>query len=87
LGELGLIDVLLVPVDGSYTMAQELMAKVVEQIQAPLVIPMHYFNAATLGRFVKLVEARYEAVFSQVPGVTLSRPTLPYRKLLVLPGG
>ncbi len=87
LGELGMIDVLLVPVDGAFTMAQEFMVRVIEQIEAPLVIPMHYFNAETLARFLRLIGHRYETVFSEVPVVDLSRLNLPYRKVLVLPGG
>ena len=50
LGELGMIDVLLMPVDGSFTMAQELMVEVIEQIQPAVVIPMHYFDFTTLSR-------------------------------------
>ena len=87
LGEIGIIDVLLVPVDGAYTMAQELMVQVIEQIGPAIVIPMHYFNPSTLARFLNLLGDRYERVFSEEPTVTLSRKTLPYRKVLVLPGG
>jgi L-ascorbate metabolism protein UlaG (beta-lactamase superfamily) len=87
LGELGYIDVLLVPADGSYTMAQELMVEVVRQIGPTLVIPMHYFSPQTLARFIKLIEDSYEPVYSDTPTVTLSSLKLPYRKILVLPGG
>ena len=87
LGELGMIDVLLVPVDGSFTMAQELMVEVIRQIQPAVVIPMHYFGPSTLRRFVSLIGDRYEVEIAEVPTVVLSRHTLPYRKVLVLPGG
>jgi L-ascorbate metabolism protein UlaG (beta-lactamase superfamily) len=87
LGELGMIDVLLVPVDGSFTMAQQLMVEVIRQIQPAVVIPMHYFGSGTLGRFVSLIGDRYEVEIANVPTVVLSRHTLPYRKVLVLPGG
>jgi L-ascorbate metabolism protein UlaG (beta-lactamase superfamily) len=87
LGELGMIDVLLVPVDGSFTMAQELMVEVIGQIQPAVVIPMHYFGSSTLRRFVSLIGDRYEVEIADVPTVVLSRHTLPYRKVLVLPGG
>jgi L-ascorbate metabolism protein UlaG (beta-lactamase superfamily) len=87
LGELGQIDVLLVPVDGSYTMAQELMVEVIEQIRPALVIPMHYFSAYTLSRFLGLVRDRYKVVISEQPTVTLTRASLPYHEILVLPGG
>jgi L-ascorbate metabolism protein UlaG (beta-lactamase superfamily) len=87
LGELGQIDVLLVPADGSYTMAQELMVEVIEQIRPALVIPMHYFSTFTLSRFLDLMRERYEVVVKQEPTITLTRATLPYRQVLVLPGG
>ena len=87
LAELGMIDVLLVPVDGSFTMAQELMVEVIEQILPAVIIPMHYFGPSTLNRFLSLIGDRYEVEVAQLPVVALSRPTLPYRKVLVLPGG
>ena len=87
LGELGQIDVLLVPADGSYTMAQELMVEVIEQIRPAVVIPMHYFSVYTLTGFVDLMRERYEVVIKEEPTVTLSRASLPWRQLLVLPGG
>ncbi|HSA80901.1 MAG TPA: MBL fold metallo-hydrolase [Geminicoccaceae bacterium] len=87
LGELGQIDVLLVPVDGSYTMAQQLMVEVIDQIRPSLVIPMHYFSAYTLAGFLELVRGRYEVVVKEEPTVVLTRTTLPYRQILVLPGG
>ena len=87
LGELGMIDVLLTPVDGSYTMAQELMVEVIQQIQPAVIIPMHYFGPSTLRRFIDLIGDRYEVQIADTPTVVLSRHTLPYRKVLVLPGG
>lgn len=86
LAELGAIDVLLVPVDGGLTMAQEYMLQVIGQIDAPVVIPMHFFSPGALERFLFLIEDRYDTVFLEEPSVTLSRLTLPYRKVLVLPG-
>jgi L-ascorbate metabolism protein UlaG (beta-lactamase superfamily) len=86
LAELGVIDVLLVPVDGSYTMAQGYMVEVIDQIQPPLVIPMHYFNSATLGGFLQRMGNRYEVQTAESETVTLSRQTLPWRRILILPG-
>jgi L-ascorbate metabolism protein UlaG (beta-lactamase superfamily) len=87
LQELGLIDVLLVPIDGVYTMAQELMAEVINQISPSVVIPMHYFSRLGVERFVGLMQGRYEAVYANTPTVVVSRLRLPYRKIVVLAGG
>jgi L-ascorbate metabolism protein UlaG (beta-lactamase superfamily) len=86
LAELGVIDVLLVPVDGSYTMAQDYMVEVIGQIDPPLVIPMHYFNTATLAGFLQRMDGKYEVRTADSASVTLSRQTLPYRQILILPG-
>ena len=86
LADLGQIDVLLVPVDGAYTLSQPEMAEVIRQITAPLVIPMHYFGASTLGRFLDLLKEEYEVALSETATVALSRATLPAKRVLVLPG-
>jgi L-ascorbate metabolism protein UlaG (beta-lactamase superfamily) len=87
LGELGMIDVLLVPVDGSWTMAQELMVEVIHQIAPSVIIPMHFFSLPTLARFLDLIGDDYDVEIADQPTVTLARDTLPYRRVLVLPGG
>lgn len=87
LQELGLIDVLLVPIDGVYTMAQELMVKVIRQISPSIVIPMHYFSRLGVERFVGLMQGQYQAVHGNTPTIVLSRLRLPYKKIVVLAGG
>jgi L-ascorbate metabolism protein UlaG (beta-lactamase superfamily) len=87
LAELGVIDVVLVPVDGRWTMSQEEMAQVVRQIGAPVVVPMHYFGSSVLGRFLALVEGEYAVETREAPELVLSRATLPAKTVVVLPGG
>jgi len=87
LDALGRIDVVLVPVDGGYTLNIDDMVAVLGQINAPLVIPMHYFGTATLARFLGRLDADYEVELSPLPVVTLSRATLPRKQtVMVLPG-
>jgi L-ascorbate metabolism protein UlaG (beta-lactamase superfamily) len=84
---LGRIDVVLVPVDGSYTLNVEDMIKVLESINAPMVIPMHYFGSMTLQRFLDRFDDDYAIVTNPTPTTTLSRSTMPKRAtVLVLPG-
>ena len=87
LQELGLIDVLLVPIDGVYTMAQELMAEVIGQISPSVVIPMHYFSRRGVERFAGLMQGRYDVAFAETSTIVVSRLRLPYRKIVVLAGG
>jgi L-ascorbate metabolism protein UlaG (beta-lactamase superfamily) len=86
LGKLGVIDILMVPVDGSYTIRHELLAEVIAQINPQVVIPMHYFGEATLSRFLQHLGDRWEVVRPQSATVTFSRLSLPWRKLVVLAG-
>jgi len=85
LGELGLIDILLVPIDGVYTIPQALMVEVINQIGAAVIIPMHYFSRQGAERFAQLMQGRYEAVYSDTPTIVVSRLRMPYKKLVVLP--
>jgi L-ascorbate metabolism protein UlaG (beta-lactamase superfamily) len=86
LQQLGRIDVLLAPVDGSWTMDLAGMTEVLKAIQAPLVIPMHYFGEPTLSRFLDLARQDFEIERSATPQVVLSKESLPVRpKVLVLP--
>jgi L-ascorbate metabolism protein UlaG (beta-lactamase superfamily) len=87
LGALGQVDVLLAPVDGSYTIDQDAMVAVIDRIAAPLIVPMHYFTADNLARFLERLRPRYVIKTSETPSVVLSRATLPTKRtVLVLPG-
>ncbi len=87
LNDIGHIDVLLVPVDGSFTMDLEGMVEVVQSIKAPLMVPMHYFSTFTLRRFLERVSQQYEIEFAEIPSFVVSKATLPTKgKFLVLPG-
>lgn len=87
LADIGKIDVLFVPVDGGFTLNIFDMQEVIAQLQAPLVIPMHYFSESTLERFLVRMRETHEIRLNDTASLVVSRPTLPkQRTLLVLPG-
>jgi L-ascorbate metabolism protein UlaG (beta-lactamase superfamily) len=87
LGLIGRLDVVMVPVDGGYTMAQVNMMNVLKELKARLVIPMHYFGPSTLARFIETAKASFEVEVSKTPIAVISAVSLPEKpKLLVLPG-
>jgi L-ascorbate metabolism protein UlaG (beta-lactamase superfamily) len=87
LNEIGKVDIVLVPVDGSYTLDLEGMIEVLQSMKAPLMIPMHYFSAYTLERFTSRIRKDWDVEVSPTPSVLLSKASLPPKpKLLVLPG-
>jgi hypothetical protein len=55
LEELGRIDVLMVPIDGSFTMGVPFMADVIKAIDPKIVLPMHYWGKYQLDRFMGLM--------------------------------
>ena len=86
LKQVGHVDVLLVPVDGSYTLDMPGMMEVVDAIRAPLILPMHYFGSYTLNRFLDLARTKYEVEFSPASSIEVSRSSLPTGpKMLILP--
>lgn len=87
LGQIGQMDVLLVPVDGGYTLDLDGMVEVLKALKARLMIPMHMFSAYGLERFLRRVRQDFEVVENPVPTMTVSRATLPEKpQVLVLPG-
>jgi L-ascorbate metabolism protein UlaG (beta-lactamase superfamily) len=56
LEEIGRIDVLMVPIDGSFTMGVPYMADVIKSIDPKVVLPMHYWGKYQLDRFMGLME-------------------------------
>jgi L-ascorbate metabolism protein UlaG (beta-lactamase superfamily) len=87
LNEIGRVDVVMVPVDGNYTLDLEGMVEVLHALKAPLMIPMHYFSAYTLDRFLQRVRQEWDVEIAEVPSTLVSKTSLPAKpKVLVLPG-
>src|SRR6266852_5402099 len=87
LNDIGRVDVVLVPVDGSYTLNLEGMIEVLQALKAPLMIPMHYFGAYTLNRFLARVKQDWEVEMAETRSLVLSKAALPAKpKVQVLPG-
>jgi L-ascorbate metabolism protein UlaG (beta-lactamase superfamily) len=87
LNEIGRVDIVLVPVDGSYTLDLDGMVDVLQSLKAPLMIPMHFFSAYTLDRFLQRVRQNWEVEVAEIPSLVVSKTSLPAKpKVLVLPG-
>ena len=87
LNEIGRVDIVMVPVDGSYTLDLDGMVEVLHALKSPLMIPMHFFSAYTLDRFLQRVRQDWDVELAQIPSVVVSKSDLPPKpKVLVLPG-
>jgi L-ascorbate metabolism protein UlaG (beta-lactamase superfamily) len=87
LADLGPIDVVMVPVDGGYTLNQTEMIEVLQQIKPKIAIPMHVFTQATLDKFLARAADFYTVRRADDPAIVLTRGGLPaIPEMLVLPG-
>ena len=87
LNEIGRIDIVMVPVDGTYTLDLEGMVEVLHALKPQLMIPMHYFSSYTLNRFLERVRQDFDVESQEIPSIVVSKTTLPAKpKVLVLPG-
>ena len=87
IAQIGQLDVVMVPVDGSYTMDTAGMVEVLRALRARLVLPMHYFNPYTLDRFLARIRDEFLVETAREPMIVVSQATLPSEpKVLVLPG-
>lgn len=81
---LGRLDVVMVPVDGGYTMDVGTMAKVIQRLKSSVVLPMHWFSDSSLDRFLAEVEGEFDVVRLDTPDVILSLDRLPSRPTVMV---
>jgi L-ascorbate metabolism protein UlaG (beta-lactamase superfamily) len=88
LDEIGRLDVVFAPVDGSMTLDSDGMMEVLQSLKAPLIIPMHFFSRYTLERFLgRARELKWDVENAPVPSTIISKATLPTTpKVLAMPG-
>lgn len=81
---IGRLDVVMVPVDGGYTMSTEAMSEVVRRLRASVVIPMHWFSGASLVTFLQEMEGQFQVVDVGGPELDLSLQDLPGRPTIMV---
>jgi L-ascorbate metabolism protein UlaG (beta-lactamase superfamily) len=87
ISQIGQLDVVMVPVDGSYTMDVAGMVDVLKALRARLILPMHYFNPYTLNRFLDRIRESFAVETAGQSTIVVSQQTLPGEpKVMVLPG-
>ncbi len=81
---IGRVDVVMLPVDGGYTMNQDAMVQVAMDLHARVVIPMHWFSDAALGVFLARMQGRFDIRDPAGPEVELSLFSLPERPTVIV---
>lgn len=74
---IGRLDVVMVPVDGGYTMRVEDMAAVVRRLRSSVVIPMHWFSRTSLDRFLAEMSGPFTVVETGGAQIALTLRDLP----------
>lgn len=74
---IGRLDVVMVPVDGGYTMRLEDMAGVVRRLRSSVVIPMHWFSEESLDAFLAEMSDGFTVVETGGAQIALSLDDLP----------
>jgi L-ascorbate metabolism protein UlaG (beta-lactamase superfamily) len=86
-GHIGQLDVVMVAVDGSYTMDVPGVVETLRTLRARLILPMHYFNQMTLSRFLDAIRSDFPVETAKEASIVVSQATLPSEpKVMVLPG-
>jgi L-ascorbate metabolism protein UlaG (beta-lactamase superfamily) len=87
MNDIGRIDVVMAPVDGSLTLDLDGMVEVLQGLKAQMVIPMHSFSTYTLDRFLARMQTDFAIVSNETPSILVSKTTLPAKPtVVVLPG-
>jgi len=87
LDEIGRVDVVMAPVDGSFTLDLDGMVEVLQSLKPQIIIPMHFFSTYTLDRFLARMRQSYPIEHNEIPAIVVSRATLPASPtVVVLPG-
>lgn len=85
---IGRLDVVFAPVDGSMTLDLPTMIKVLKDLRASLVIPMHYFGRGSLNVFLAGMAQEFDIRVARDPTIEVSLRNLPKQPtVLVLAGG
>jgi L-ascorbate metabolism protein UlaG (beta-lactamase superfamily) len=85
---LGRIDVLMVPIDGAYTMGVPLMVEVIRQIEPRVVLPMHYWGKGQLDRFMGLMAPlEPQFIWPEKHAIEISKEELPEKLTVIAVAG
>ncbi|QFU07429.1 hypothetical protein PARPLA_01048 [Rhodobacteraceae bacterium THAF1] len=81
---LGRLDVVMAAVDGGMTVDLDTMTSILTRLKSSVVIPMHWFGAATLGRFLDGISSDFAVDLRSESHLEISLRDLPERPTVVV---
>lgn len=76
---IGRLDVVMVPVDGGYTLRLATVVKMLERMKSSIVIPMHWFSGFGLEQFLAEISETFAVEYVNGPSLEVSLRDLPSR--------
>jgi len=73
---IGRVDILMVPIDGSYTMSLDGVSEIAKRLRSSVVLPMHRFMTP-LDEFMRRIGQQFEIDLRNERSLKVSRDTLP----------
>ena len=83
---IGRLDIVMVPIDGTYTMSLDGVSDITRRLRASVVLPMHRF-ATPLDEFMRLIGQQFEIDQRSERTLKISRDTLPATPTVIILDG
>jgi L-ascorbate metabolism protein UlaG (beta-lactamase superfamily) len=83
---IGRLDIVMVPIDGTYTMSLDGVSEITKRLRAAVVLPMHRF-ATPLDEFMRLIGQQFEIDQRSDRTLKISRDTLPGTPTVIILSG
>ena len=84
--QIGRLDIVMVPIDGTYTMSLDGVSEITKRLRASVVLPMHRF-ATPLDEFMRLIGQQFEIDRRTERSLRISRDTLPSTPTVIILDG
>jgi L-ascorbate metabolism protein UlaG (beta-lactamase superfamily) len=83
---IGRLDIVMVPIDGTYTMSLDGVSEITKRLRASVVLPMHRF-ATPLDEFMRLIGQQFQIDQRSERTLKISRETLPATPTVIILDG
>src|SRR5258705_7027536 len=80
---IGRLDIVMVPIDGTYTMSLDGVSEITKRLRSSVVLPMHRF-ATPLEEFMRLIGQQFEIDQRSERTLRISRDTLPSTPTVII---
>jgi len=84
--QIGRIDILMVPIDGTYTMSLDGVSEITKRLRSSVVLPMHRF-ATPLDEFMQKIGQQFEIDRRDARSLKISRDSLPAQPTMIILDG